>query len=351
MNKKQFFASSNSMTGFCSYFDKIYDPVSLKRIYIIKGGPGTGKSSTIRAVGEYFEESCNCDYFLCSSDPDSFDGLIINDSVAVIDGTSPHSVDAKYPAAVEKIIDNGRGLNDNIKKHREEIIDLCETKTKHYRTAYAYLKAAGELKREQLKKVSEKIDNAKLESAIDRFFKQNPIKGIGMSKIRLIQAITSKGIVRTKSFEDNSKTVAILTNVNGFENVLMQKFSEKAQRLGAAISTAYDPLLPYSTSGLNFPRELCITVYDKEIHGEIDYDKYKVFNCERFISRYDLNELRSLIRFTNKCNQILLDEAVNSFSNAYVTHKKLEDIYIGYNDFSAVDENTDIIINDIKQYI
>ena len=114
MNKKLYFASSNSMMGFQSYFNEIYDPTKLKRIYIIKGGPGTGKSSTIRQIGESFEKRCECEYFLCSSDPKSLDGLLVDEQIAIIDGTSPHAIEAKYPGAVEIIVDNGLGISRKI---------------------------------------------------------------------------------------------------------------------------------------------------------------------------------------------------------------------------------------------
>ena len=54
-NKKVFFASSNSYKGFQSYFDLIYNPKNLKKIYIVKGGPGTGKSHLMKSVAEHFE--------------------------------------------------------------------------------------------------------------------------------------------------------------------------------------------------------------------------------------------------------------------------------------------------------
>ena len=86
-----YFASSNSMTGFHSYFDTIYNPRKLEKIYIIKGGPGTGKSSMIKAIKSSFKNK-KCELFLCSSDPLSYDGIIIDKKIAVIDGTSPHSI-------------------------------------------------------------------------------------------------------------------------------------------------------------------------------------------------------------------------------------------------------------------
>ena len=50
-----FFASMNSGDGFISYFKEIFS--SLDRLYIIKGGPGTGKSRFMREAAQQAEET------------------------------------------------------------------------------------------------------------------------------------------------------------------------------------------------------------------------------------------------------------------------------------------------------
>ena len=47
-----YFASANSFEGFKSNFAKIFAPEEYERIYIIKGGPGTGKSSLMKRISE-----------------------------------------------------------------------------------------------------------------------------------------------------------------------------------------------------------------------------------------------------------------------------------------------------------
>ena len=50
MKIKEFFAASNSSTGFVSYFDVIFNPKSYEKIFILKGGPGTGKSHFMKSA-------------------------------------------------------------------------------------------------------------------------------------------------------------------------------------------------------------------------------------------------------------------------------------------------------------
>ena len=53
-----YFAAMNGRDGFTSFFEEIFFCDSIKKRYIIKGGPGTGKSSFTK---EYTENSLEYD--------------------------------------------------------------------------------------------------------------------------------------------------------------------------------------------------------------------------------------------------------------------------------------------------
>jgi len=93
--EKHVFAGNNSSKGFYSYFDYIIEPNDAKRIYILKGGPGVGKSSFMKKFGSKMaSQGYGVEYIHCSSDESSLDGLLIPElKVAFIDGTAPHIVD------------------------------------------------------------------------------------------------------------------------------------------------------------------------------------------------------------------------------------------------------------------
>ena len=59
-------------------YDHLLPPEQARAIYILKGGPGCGKSTLMRRVGAWAEEAgLKTEYILCSGDPDSLDGLIL----------------------------------------------------------------------------------------------------------------------------------------------------------------------------------------------------------------------------------------------------------------------------------
>ena len=93
INSPLFFLGANSAHGFVSYFKDVYDPLDSWQSYIIKGGPGTGKSSLIRRViSEMAKNKQNVEIVPCSSDPASLDAAVFPDIKAcIMDGTAPHA--------------------------------------------------------------------------------------------------------------------------------------------------------------------------------------------------------------------------------------------------------------------
>ena len=90
----QYFLGANSPAGFYSLYDHLLPPERARAIYILKGGPGCGKSTLMRKIGAWAEESgLETEYILCSGDPDSLDAVVFPDkAAAIVDGTAPHVV-------------------------------------------------------------------------------------------------------------------------------------------------------------------------------------------------------------------------------------------------------------------
>ena len=91
--KIQYFLGANAPSGFYSLYSELIPLESARAIYILKGGPGCGKSTLMRAVGlRMEEEGLAAEYILCSGDPDSLDALVLPEKgVALVDGTAPHA--------------------------------------------------------------------------------------------------------------------------------------------------------------------------------------------------------------------------------------------------------------------
>ncbi len=98
-----FFAGANSGAGFQNLFSQIVDLEDTYDLMVLKGGPGVGKATFMREVGRSMEQAGTAvEYLRCSGDPDSLDGVVLPElRCAVVDGTAPHVVEPRYPAAVD----------------------------------------------------------------------------------------------------------------------------------------------------------------------------------------------------------------------------------------------------------
>lgn len=147
--KKSYFGAANGYAGFRSNFDRIFGYPKVEKLFIIKGGPGTGKSTLMRKIHRQYSDRLDCTQIFCSSDPESLDGVLISGSgktVGIVDGTSPHVLEPMYPGAVEEIINLGDAFNvSDLSRRKDEIVALSNKKKECYSHAYKSLGSAGEV--------------------------------------------------------------------------------------------------------------------------------------------------------------------------------------------------------------
>ena len=144
-NEKHFYLGANTPYGFFSYYDSIVSQQDARKIYCIKGGPGTGKSSFMRKIADkILSLGYDVEFIHCSSDDDSLDGIYVRRlKIALLDGTSPHIVDPKNPGAVDKIINLGEFWDEEkMCAERQGIIDTNREIGETFARAYKYLAAA-----------------------------------------------------------------------------------------------------------------------------------------------------------------------------------------------------------------
>ena len=91
-HRVQYFLGANAPDGFYSLYPQLIDLERARAVYILKGGPGCGKSSLMRRVAQAMEEKgASVEYIACSGDPDSLDAVVFPAlNTAIVDGTAPH---------------------------------------------------------------------------------------------------------------------------------------------------------------------------------------------------------------------------------------------------------------------
>ena len=146
MAATRYFLGGNTARGFVSFYDGFCrGPEDF--LWVIKGGPGCGKSSFMKTIGHAAEDAgLDTESVLCSGDPDSVDGVYIPAwHTGYVDGTAPHVIEAVTPGAAGLYLDLGQ-FYDRIalQKERRAIEDLQRRYQSLYREAYTLLAALPE---------------------------------------------------------------------------------------------------------------------------------------------------------------------------------------------------------------
>lgn len=352
--EKHFFLGGNTPTGFYSYYDYLLPQESARRIYCIKGGPGTGKSTLMKKIAEdAAKKGADIELAHCSSDPDSLDGVIIKSvGIAFVDGTSPHIVDPKTPGAVDTVLHMGDCWDGNaIARHKEAIMRTNRKIAEQFARAYAYLGAAKCIWQD-LNSIYEKSikGNVYAEFEEDIIFRElaeisiSPVCG-SVRKL-FASAITPKGIVNyAPSILNGYKTYII----KGYPASCLQGICKSAVNRGFDTEMYMCPLSPEERcEHLLIPKlNLAFTV-SNEYHA---YDNGEIVDFNEYASKYILETHRKAREFAKTQIKTLLDGAVDAIAEAKEYHDELEKYYIPAMNFDKIDEISEKTIKEVLEFI
>lgn len=136
MAVRHYFLGANTARGFYSLYHEFCTPESGNFLWVLKGGPGCGKSTFMRAIGAAAEAAgLDVEYALCSADVDSLDGVLIPAwHVGYVDGTAPHVLEVSFPAASGAYLDLGQFYD--VAALRPQLAQL-QALSAQYRAQYA----------------------------------------------------------------------------------------------------------------------------------------------------------------------------------------------------------------------
>lgn len=343
MNAKSIhtFLAANTPDGFKSVFEPF---LTGKTAYIVKGGPGTGKSGLMKKVAaEAVRRGEFTEYIHCSSDPDSLDGVFIpSKNTAVCDGTAPHTLDPKYPGAAGGIINLGRFWNTRIlTANRSGIISLSSEISSCYAEAYRYLGAAGYAAQAIRCYAGAYIDRTKLNTFIRRFIKKNiRPKAADSGKIfkRFLSAYSPKGYITfTDTLYALADKVFAVKDKYYMSDILITPLFEAAIRGGYDAYAFYNPLMPDKIMHMAVPElGIAIATFGQ---GADTGEAAQTINMSRFTEKEIFLDAEK-IRFSRRIFALGHKGALKAIARAKAIHDDLEDIYIGAMNFEEVNEET-----------
>lgn len=341
-----YFAGANTADGFVGSYKDIADERNLERLYIIKGGAGTGKSTLMRNIADSAEIlGYEVEYYLCGSDPESLDCVILDGRIAVLDGTAPHILDMSYPGASSSLIDVSKYWDCTaLEERRNEIVANCTEKAACYASAYRYLRAVAAIEREKSSLVERIFDREKSEKFISRFVKKlgKTENGTASEKNRYTHAITMRGKFSVPTFSEISEKNYVVKDYLASAPGFMQILRDKLLRRGFSIITERIPTENYIAGIYITDCKTFVTI------GE-SAENAKMINMSRFIRENAPAEIKGRLRLCTKCGESCMDEAIRNMGCAAEHHFALEEIYKKAMNFSALSRYTSKICDEIME--
>jgi hypothetical protein len=347
-----FYAAGNTARGFANQFESSLQ--GLDRIYILKGGPGTGKSTLIRSIGEELSNKGLDIWFIhCASDNGSLDGVIIPAlKTGIVDGTAPHVIEPKLPGAVEEYVNLGEAWNsESLVGRKAEIAELQEGIRKAYDKAYAgfaeALRIHDEWEAIYIHSMNFEAAEQLTKELSELFYGDSKLNKTATVYHRFLGAATPKGAVDfvPNLTEDVAKRYFIKGRPGSGKSTMLKKLAAQAEARGYDTEIYHCGFDPNSLDMVVL-RELGIAIFDSTAPHEYfpDRETDEIIDMyERCIApgtdeKYAVEIADISSRYSAK-----MKESIGYLAEAKSLHDELEAIYVSAMDYSVVDRKKEQI--------
>lgn len=347
-----FFLGANSGNGFYSLYDNLTDLSDTKAVYILKGGPGSGKSSFMRRIMKRAEEkNLPVEKIFCSSDPDSLDGIVLPTlKIAVVDGTSPHVVEPKYPIAIEQYVNLSSFADATaIQNKKDDIVKEKNTYSAYFKHVYRMTSCA--------KLIDDELFDAAL-SFVNIEHLKKKASGIAKREItkkgtkgslchRFTEAISPKGYISLLDSNGISGLRSyIIEDSYGLSHFILSTLKDHFLDAGHSVTVCHSPLNPTQISHLFVPElDLCFLTSSRDLKLSLEYARK--IRLDSLVEKNMASDEKKKTKILRRMRKDFINTACDILCKAKSLHDDLESIYNPHIDFAGIYALADKISDEI----
>ncbi|KXZ40353.1 hypothetical protein SAMN05661008_00093 [Alkalithermobacter thermoalcaliphilus JW-YL-7 = DSM 7308] len=353
---KKVFPGGNTSEGFFSFYDYMIDKDTANRIFVIKGGPGVGKSSMMKRIGQEFaKRGYDVELHFCSSDNNSIDGVVIPKlKVALVDGTAPHVIDPKNPGAVDEIINLGEYWDqDKMEQVKEDVLKTTKQVSRYFLRAYKFLQSCRPIVLDIQEKYKEAMDYGKVNfetsKLIEEVFENVPYRlKFGKARHLFGSAITPNGHVEiTESIlQGIDKIYYIKGEVGTGKSTLLERIYNQALLRGIDVEVYHAPLIPQKLETVVI-ESLKVAFTTSNLFKE---NNYKTIDLNEYLDKNIIKKYEEEIEYDKKILNELFNKGIENVKNAKKEHDVLEKYYVSNMDFEGIEKLRYDIVERILKY-
>ena len=343
----RYFLGANSPRGYVSRFDQLGEPGEW-RCWLVKGGPGCGKSTLMAQVSRAMEPHCGTiEEILCTGSPHSLDAVIFpQHRLAIADATPPHALEPRYPGAYERVVSLWPAMDrDMLYGARKEIISLAREEKRLRKSAEGYLYAQGALLEDLASVGASAADRGRITAYARRVaLREFPGRGSprpgGREQVRFLSAVTGRGVLflRNTAAALAPRAIAVEDNWGAASNLLLTALRDLALEAGLTAVTCRSPIFPFTKiDHLLLPQlGLGFLTQDKSNARQLEGLTQRAIHAARFCDAGLLRERKARSGFLRKAAAGMAEQAVELLGQAEAVHRQLEGCYGDGVDFAAV---------------
>ena len=336
---KQVFPGGNTCEGFHSYYYGCLE--GLEKVFVMKGGPGCGKSTLMRKIGQSMvDRGYDVELWQCSSDNDSLDGVLIPAlKTAIVDGTAPHVVEPMYPGIVGELVHIGAFWDSSLlMDSKQQIKELYDQIARLFKTAYSSFAEAETAFVKNEEALQQKIKEEEIAAFAEQIVQKIFMAAGPKERHLFAAAFTPRGPVDYQDLiTDTCSWRYILKGGNrSLKSFLIDQIAQTARERGHSMDIYHHPLNPNALSFLLLP-SLGVAVFDGDLYqvnekrpGDQEID---LKNCFYPFSAAEEKDCQmNTEQFKNR-----LASGIEQIAKAKEKHDQLETYYVRAMDFEAVD--------------